>query len=139
MFDARTVVVLFVFSLFGTTQAAAGAYDEVRVKIMEPLRRFEAQRPTNCDSDDLQLSYLVPAQLAKDRRSLDEQAFFAGIFLEVADSALQHSCLDVADKLYRFVISAYTQPVFSAYRQRAEIGVQDVREARKSPGKDKKR
>src|SRR2546422_1049500 len=93
--------IFVVISIIWSNQVFA-AYDETRQKLLEPLRKFEAQRPPRCDSDDLQMAYLVTAQVAHaaEPTTLREDFFFAGIFLEVADSALKHNCLDVADKLY---------------------------------------
>jgi hypothetical protein len=51
----------------------------------------------------------------------------AGWVLDVADGAADHSCPDLARKLYRHVIEAYIGWGYAAHRQRAEIGLADLR------------
>lgn len=50
--------------------------------------------------------------------------------LAFADAALEMRCLDLADETYRGVIATYTGTLWSSARQRAQIGVDDVRAAR---------
>jgi hypothetical protein len=47
--------------------------------------------------------------------------------LSIADQAQKAGCLDFADDQYRHVISLYTQDFASAFRQRAQIGIDDIR------------
>lgn len=48
----------------------------------------------------------------------------------LADGALRNGCLDVADQAYRRIISFYTGSVYSGIRDRAKLGVDDVRAER---------
>lgn len=50
----------------------------------------------------------------------------------LADALLEASCLDAADKIYRGTISTFTGSRFEAARQRALIGIDDVR-AKRAP------
>ncbi len=50
--------------------------------------------------------------------------------LAIADAALAQKCLDLADKHYRYVTATFTGSAWTAYRERARIGVDDVRAAR---------
>lgn len=52
--------------------------------------------------------------------------------LDRADAYLKFSCLDQADNLYREVIKIFIGSSFDAYRSRAAIGIEDVRERRAS-------
>lgn len=52
--------------------------------------------------------------------------------LEIADAYLQHNCIDDADKLYRDIVSDFPGSRYEAARQRAQIGIDDVRERRRS-------
>lgn len=49
---------------------------------------------------------------------------------QIADAFLARSCLDEADSLYRDVITTFLGGNYAAARQRAEIGIEDVRAAR---------
>ncbi len=46
---------------------------------------------------------------------------------EMADTALSAGCLDVADDGYREILKTYTRPSDQAIRDRAKIGIDDVR------------
>jgi hypothetical protein len=48
--------------------------------------------------------------------------------LEVADAARQHRCTKVARDLYDTVIATYTGSAYAALRQRAQIGIEDLRQ-----------
>jgi hypothetical protein len=48
----------------------------------------------------------------------------------LADGALKNGCLDAADHAYRRIISYYTGSAYSGIRDRAKLGVDDVRAAR---------
>lgn len=50
----------------------------------------------------------------------------------LADALLEASCLDAADKIYRGTVSTFTGSRFEAARQRALIGIDDVR-AKRAP------
>lgn len=48
----------------------------------------------------------------------------------LADLAFTHGCLDRADGMYRHVVNRYTGSSFAAFRDRARIGIDDVRAKR---------
>ena len=50
----------------------------------------------------------------------------------IADFALKRHCLDIADKYYRKIVVIFTGSTHAAVRQRAQIGVDDVRSRRSS-------
>jgi hypothetical protein len=105
---------------------------DIREIVLKPLRVFESERPTNCNSENLETAYsraLTSARLAPD---LVFRQMSADLTLDVADSALTDGCLDFADKAYRNVISTYVGLGFAAHRQRAQIGIDDVRPAKKT-------
>jgi hypothetical protein len=70
-----------------------------------------------------------------DRRPGDYQKYieeFLGVhLLMAADAYLAANCLDDANALYREVVTKITSPQREALRQRALLGVDDVRAARK--------
>lgn len=53
--------------------------------------------------------------------------------LEQADGFLAAECDPQADRLYRFVLSSFSSPAFEGLRQRAQVGVDDVRARGSSP------
>jgi hypothetical protein len=48
----------------------------------------------------------------------------------LADAALESGCLDVADQAYRRIITYYTGSAYAGLRDRAKLGIDDVRAAR---------
>jgi hypothetical protein len=48
--------------------------------------------------------------------------------LKVADAARQHHCKEVARNLYDTVIATYIGAAYAALRQRAQIGIDDLRQ-----------
>jgi hypothetical protein len=48
------------------------------------------------------------------------------IFL-IADNSLKLGCLDLADEYYRKIINIFVGAAYVAYRQRAQVGIEDVR------------
>jgi len=49
----------------------------------------------------------------------------------IADTALKHGCIDIADENYRHIFKVYTGSLYNAHRERAKIGIDDVREKRR--------
>lgn len=98
--------------------------------VMAPLRRFESETPINCESNDLWYSWELSKAFVKLDNSLDHARFTASMNFEIADSALKNGCLDFADKAYREIIVIYIGTAYAAYRDRARIGIDDIRAAR---------
>ncbi len=48
----------------------------------------------------------------------------------LADLALKKKCFEIADQHYRHIVSRYTGSAYAAYRERAMIGIEDVRAKR---------
>ncbi|MET4217839.1 hypothetical protein ABIB00_003051 [Bradyrhizobium sp. LB14.3] len=51
--------------------------------------------------------------------------------LAIADLALKRRCLDIADQEYRQVLTVYAGVRYVALRDRAKVGIEDVRDARR--------
>jgi hypothetical protein len=51
----------------------------------------------------------------------------AGVVLDVADAARAHHCTKVAREIYDAVIRTYVGSDYAALRQRAEIGIRDLK------------
>ena len=59
--------------------------------------------------------------------------------LELGDSWLFGGCLDSADSAYRSVLITFTGDNYMAFRQRAQLGIEDTRDARRAePSKPEK-
>jgi len=91
------------------------------------LDAFLAEPRGNCSSASLEAAAAsaVYVGIASDDLSLRQQG--AGWVLDVADGAADHGCPDFARKLYRHVIEVYIGLGYTAHRQRAEIGLADLR------------
>jgi hypothetical protein len=50
--------------------------------------------------------------------------------LDLGDLFLKHKCWEQADFYYRFVIENFSQPFYAGKRDRAKIGIDDIRSAR---------
>jgi len=92
-----------------------------------PLNAFLAGPRGDCKSKSLgeAAASAMFAGIATDDLSLRQQG--AGWVLDVADGAADHGCPDLARKLYRHVIETYIGWGYAAHRQRAEIGLADLR------------
>jgi hypothetical protein len=102
-------------------------YDGVHV----PLNAFLRGPRGDCASAHLHEAAGVAAFLGASSgqmgADLDMLQQTAGWILDVADGASEHGCPDTARKLYRYVIETYIGLGYTAHRQRAEIGLADLR------------
>jgi hypothetical protein len=67
-------------------------------------------------------------QIAESYRKIANEARQQHLELQfsLADKAKDKKCLDMADLLYRDIISAFVGEDYKAYRERARIGIDDV-------------
>lgn len=121
-----------------TTQVsiAADPSEELRALILKPLKAWERKEPIwkqiSCDSKKLQeaKAHVGVAERSAGNRYgdyLDMNMAVGGATLDVAEAALKHGCLDVADEMYRHVLQRYVGIAYSGLRQRAQVGINDVR------------
>lgn len=96
----------------------------------KPLAAFEAENPKLCTSENLKearvmalnlVSVLSPKSATAHKRNT------GATILDVADSARNAKCTQDARVLYDHVIKVFVGSDFAALRQRAEIGINDVR------------
>jgi hypothetical protein len=87
----------------------------------------EAARNSLIHYDDLE-------SVARKNRELGQAygQYVFDVLSIVADYSLQRGCLDVADKYYRSIVNIFTGTSYASYRQRAQIGIDDVRSRRSS-------
>lgn len=121
---------------FDAQAQADEATRKLRALVLEPLGKFQQEQPPDCNSPNLQLAVLSAREVENvaDQRSetlVEYNQDSASLDLEIADVALAAGCLDVAEDMYRHVITRYIGFAYSAYRQRAQIGIEDVRTQRR--------
>lgn len=56
----------------------------------------------------------------------------ADLRLSAADALTRAKCYDQADELYRSVIATYTGASYAAFRERAKVGIDDIRDKRRA-------
>ena len=106
--------------------------DKIGSDTLQPLSLWQQEAPPSCASPLLAKardSVLVTASLiTPDREGVDMVVESGSWILRVADAARQHRCKDVARDLYETVIATYTGAAYAALRQRAQIGIEDLRQ-----------
>lgn len=66
------------------------------------------------------------------REAIEFRNYHTNAVLTYADTALKKKCLDLADRQYRHIIDIYTGAAYGGVRDRARIGLDDIREARRA-------
>lgn len=102
--------------------------------VRAPLLAFrkEPDSPTRCESQNLstaKIRAMAVLATAGKSDSLDWSVPLVSASLDVADGAKDAGCAKTAKGLYDIVIRAYVGSAFAALRQRAEIGLSDLRSA----------
>jgi hypothetical protein len=108
------------------------------VEGMEALERYRASQ--GCDGPDAKEVLAKIAELEEDvslfhdvefpeyeRESRDRHTTLSFGF---ADEALRRRCLDDADRVYRRLVAFYTGSAYAGIRDRAKLGIDDIRAAR---------
>jgi hypothetical protein len=145
------VIAVLSFGLAGTAVAQSTAtQDEVYASMKAVRTALEGEKATpGCDTAQHQSTLTAIKEMDRqaalyelysktgifDRQPGDYAKYveeFLGVhLLMAADAYLAASCLDDANALYREVVTKITSPQREALRQRALLGVDDVRAARK--------
>jgi hypothetical protein len=98
---------------------------------LRPLAQWEQEAPPSCTSPTLakaRTSALLTASLLDPERSgVDAVVMAGGWILQVAEAARDHGCNEVARGIYDSVIATYTGAAYASLRQRAQIGIEDLR------------
>jgi len=92
-----------------------------------------AQEVLDCIADlrkDVELFHTVGSFPQYEREQRDRHT---GLAFAFADEALKRDCLDAADRVYRDIFSFYVGATWSGIRDRAKLGIEDVR-ARRAQG-----
>ncbi len=106
--------------------------DSLRSDTLRPLALWQQETPPSSSSPELEkasASALTTASMLNPERHGVDAAIAGGSWvLEVADAAREHGCKKVARGLYDAVIATYTGAAYAALRQRAQIGIDDLRQ-----------
>jgi hypothetical protein len=108
------------------------AINRMRFIALHPLVDWEQETPPSCTSPNLgkarSLVLAAAGMQTPEKQGLDVVIEGGGWVLQVADAARQHHCTVVARNLYDTVIATYTGSAYAALRQRAQIGIEDLRQ-----------
>lgn len=99
--------------------------------ILTPAREFDAEKPTNCSSAKLKkaiaLARLTMSEISPSTHGLDTARTVAEAALEVGDIAKRHGCKEAARETYDAIMKVYVGTAYAAYRERAVVGINDLR------------
>jgi hypothetical protein len=126
-----------------TAEQAAQNRARPFVEGMQALERYRASE--GCDNPHRQVVLEKIAELEKslslfhqvrsfpeyEREARDRHTQLSFAF---ADEALRRGCLDDADQVYRNLVAFYTGNVYAGIRDRAKLGIDDVRARRTTTG-----
>ena len=106
--------------------------DRMRSETLRPLALWQQDTPPSCSSPTLEKAsasvLMTASMLTPERHGVDAAIEGGSWILEVADAAREHGCKKVARGLYDTVIATYTGGAYAALRQRAQIGIDDLRQ-----------
>ena len=127
---------------------------EISDKLIQPYRDGEEALARyclapGCDSPDrtevLRCIHVLETIMSMERQMADEmrraptdsvvQEKHAGLSFDFATESFRRGCLDDADSTYRGLIEMYVGAAYSGIRDRARMGVEDVRAARAAQDK----
>ena len=117
-------------------QRNAALMQQMQATALAPYRQWHAETPPRCSSPTLANAsgtVIYAATLEADRPNIgDVYTSINWVFL-VADGAREHGCVGAARGLYDFVISTYIGGAYTAFRERARIGIDDLRSVTPAP------
>lgn len=106
--------------------------ERMRSLTLQPLSRWQEETPPSCGSPNLvkagASALTTASMLTPERQGVDTVVAGGTWILEVADAARLRGCKHVARGLYDAVIASYIGGAYAALRQRAQIGIDDLRQ-----------
>jgi hypothetical protein len=106
--------------------------DTIGADTLKPLTQWQQESPPSCTSSLLAKArgtvLFTASQLSPADHGLDMVRDGGSWILQVADTARQHHCKEVARDLYDIVIATYIGAAYAALRQRAQSGTDDLRQ-----------
>ena len=107
--------------------------EELIAIVRQPLSDFIKESPPACDSRNLGKTSGNALHLSKlvERGAIDLSAKhrldLGSTIVDIADAALKAGCKEEARALYDYVIAVFVGGNFASIRQRAQIGIEDLR------------
>ena len=97
--------------------------------VREELAAFELESPGTCTSGHLAKATADSEEMLKNNTTGDFNMYAdaAALFLDIADAAAAATCPIQARAIYKRVISVFVGTGYEGYRQRAEIGLAEIR------------
>lgn len=106
--------------------------DKIGSDTLKPLAQWQQESPPSCASRLLANArgavLFTASRLNPTDHGLDMALDGGSWILQVADAARQHHCNEVAHDLYDTVIATYIGAAYAALRQRAQIGIDHLRQ-----------
>ena len=106
-------------------------WSAANVRAAEGISAFKAERGRNCTSAHLEAARTAAAEAITITSGveffLSARISAGSLLLDVADAAKGKGCAAVARAMYDQVVQSYTGLSFAALRERAAIGIQDLR------------
>ena len=106
------------------------SFDWMKAIVAADIAAYKAEPPGECVGEHLATVYANAKDIEDHFTSLVALQMSAGWILDAADVAAERDCPDMARMLYQRVIRVYIGSGFAAHRQRAEIGLADLRARR---------
>ena len=105
---------------------------EMRNQIISPALAFEKERPIECSSPTLRTAVaramgFTAALSSLKKTYLETAGVIARSTLDVADIAKRNKCKEHARLLYDLILETYVGTAYAAYRERAIVGINDLR------------
>jgi hypothetical protein len=108
----------------------ANSYENVQRRdrtVHSNIDKFLAGPQGDCQAESLDKALTIARRAEADANDLSTLQRTASWFLDAADAAASHGCPDRAKAIYHYVIATYIGSGYAAHRQRAEIGLADLR------------
>jgi len=109
---------------------------------LSAVSSFSKKSDATCDGEEVKLAKASIALLSQQER--EHYAFGSWSYLSqtqkrkwevqfaLAEAALKQKCLDLAEGIFREIINFYTGNSYIGIRERARVGLDDVRDARRN-------
>ena len=126
---ATTAAFFSIVSLWSAhAQSLAEIWQKASDDTHDHIAQFMGQPRGDCNPDHLDnVLAFTGALAANDQLPLLYLQHTAAWRLDAADAAASYGCPDLAKAIYQNVIRTYVGSGYAAYRQRAEIGLDDLR------------
>lgn len=98
---------------------------------MSAVRQFDQDQSGRCDTPDVTRASMNIISLAAAPQIQDFIRYRINLLLSLGDAGLRKKCYDLAEANYKEVINVYVGLAYTGYRDRAKVGLDDIRAARR--------